>query len=335
MVNDPAFGGAASNRALNRKEVLSNMLRYIGKRILMLIPIILGISLIILVLIELTPGDPAVQVMGLTATEEELESFRIAHGLRDPFIVRYIRFIWNALQGNLGESYRNYRPVLDEILERFPYTVTLAVLSMLLSVVIGIPIGIVAAINQYSWKDNAAIILSLFCVSLPAFWFSLVLVQIFNVKLGWLPGSGITSWKGWILPTVGMALGFIATIARQTRSNMLEVIRQDFVTTVRAKGQKESVVIFHHALKNAIIPVIAVVGSQFGASLGGAMVSEVIFSIPGTGQYLLSALQNRDYPVIQGGVLFLSIVFSLVILLIDIIYAIVDPRIRSQYGGEQ
>ncbi len=311
------------------------MLRYIGKRILMLIPIVLGISLIILLLIDLTPGDPAVQVMGPTATEEELESFRVAHGLNDPFFVRYLRFLWNALRGNLGESYRNYRPVLDEILERFPYTVTLAVLSMVLSVVIGIPLGIFAAINQYSWKDNAAIILSLFCVSLPAFWFSLVLVQIFNVKLGWLPGSGIETWKGWVLPTVGMALGFIATIARQTRSNMLEVIRQDFITTARAKGQKESFVIFRHALKNAVIPVIAVVGSQFGASLGGAMVSEMIFSIPGTGQYLLKALQNRDYPVIQGGVLFLSVVFSVVILLIDIIYAIVDPRIRSQYGGKK
>lgn len=311
------------------------MLKYIIKRILMLIPIILGISLIILILIDLTPGDPAVQVMGLTATEEELESFREAHGLNDPFIVRYFNFLKDAARGDLGESYRNYRPVLDEILQRFPYTVTLAILSMVLSVIIGIPIGIFAAINQYSWKDNIAIVLSLFCVSLPSFWFSLVLVQIFNVKLGWLPGSGIETWKGWILPALGMALGFIATIARQTRSNMLEVIRQDFITTARAKGQKEKLVIFRHALKNAVIPVITVVGSQFGASLSGAMVSEVIFSIPGTGQYLLSALQNRDYPVIQGGVLFLSVVFSLVILLIDIIYAIIDPRIRSQYGGKK
>jgi peptide/nickel transport system permease protein len=216
------------------------MLKYIIKRILMLIPIILGISLIILILIDLTPGDPAVQVMGLTATEEELESFREAHGLNDPFIVRYFNFLKDAARGDLGESYRNYRPVLDEILQRFPYTVTLAILSMVLSVIIGIPIGIFAAINQYSWKDNIAIVLSLFCVSLPSFWFSLVLVQIFNVKLGWLPGSGIETWKGWILPALGMALGFIATIARQTRSNMLEVIRQDFITTARAKGQKKS-----------------------------------------------------------------------------------------------
>lgn len=310
------------------------MLRYILKRILMLIPIILGISLIILVLIDLTPGDPAVQVMGLTATEEELESFREAHGLNDPFVVRYFNFLKDALRGDLGQSYRNYRPVLDEILQRFPYTATLAVLSMILSVILGIPIGIFAAINQYSWKDNIAIVLSLFCVSLPSFWFSLVLVQIFNVKLGWLPGSGIETWKGWVLPSLGLALGFIATIARQTRSNMLEVIRQDFITTARAKGQKENYVIFRHALKNAVIPVITVVGSQFGASLSGAMVSEVIFSIPGTGQYLLSALQNRDYPVIQGGVLFLSVVFSLVILIIDVIYALIDPRIRSQYGGK-
>jgi len=311
------------------------MLRYIGKRILLMIPIMLGISLIIMVLIELTPGDPARQVMGLTATEEELETFRVAHGLNDPFFVRYVRFIVTAAKGDLGTSYRNYRPVLAEISARFPYTVTLAVLSMVLSVVIGIPLGIYAALSQYTWKDTVMIIIALFCVSLPSFWFSLELVQIFNVRLRLLPGSGVEDWKGWVLPTLSMALGFIATIARQTRSNMLEVIRQDYITTARAKGLGEKIVIYRHALKNAVIPVITVVGSQFGASLGGAMVSEMIFSIPGTGQYLLSALQNRDYPVIQGGVLFLSIVFSLVILLIDILYALIDPRIRSQYGGKK
>lgn len=311
------------------------MLRYIGKRLLMLIPILLGISLIIMLLIEITPGDPARQVMGMTATEEELESFREAHGLNDPFLVRYVRFLADAVQGDLGESYRNYRPVWDEICARFPYTLLLTVLSMILSVLLGIPLGVYAAVNQNTWKDNVAIVVSLFCVSLPAFWFSLVLVQVFSVKLGWFPGSGIEEWSGWVLPTVALALGYIATIARQTRSNMLEVIRQDYITTARAKGQTERVVTYRHALKNAVIPVITVVGSQFGASLSGSLISEVIFSIPGVGQYLLSALQNRDYPVIQGGVLFLSVVFSLVILAVDILYALIDPRIRSQYSKKK
>lgn len=311
------------------------MLRYIGKRLLMMIPIILGISLIVLILIDLTPGDPARQVMGFSATEEELEEFREVNGLNDPFVIRYFTFIGNALKGDLGTSYTNHRTVWSEIGARFPYTLLLAVLSMLLSLVVGIPLGIYAAVHQYSWKDNAAIFISLFCVSMPSFWFSLILVQIFAVKLNVLPATGIETWKGWVLPVISLALGYTATIARQTRSDMLEVIRQDYITTARAKGQTEKKVLFRHALKNALIPVITITGTMFGSSLSGSLIAEVIFSIPGVGQYTLTALQNRDYPVIQGSVLFLSVVFSLVILLIDIIFAFVDPRIRSQYSRKK
>ena len=173
------------------------MLRYIGKRLLMMIPIILGISLIVLILIDLTPGDPARQVMGFSATEEQLEEFREIHGLNDPFLVRYFNFLWDALRGDLGTSYINHRTVWAEILARFPYTLALTVISMAFSLLIGIPLGIFAATHQYSWKDNAAIIVSLFCVSMPSFWFSLILVQIFSVKLGLLPGTGVETWKGW------------------------------------------------------------------------------------------------------------------------------------------
>ena len=307
------------------------MLRYIGKRLLLMIPIILGISLIVQILIDLTPGDPARQIMGFSATEEQLDEFREVNGLNDPFIVRYARFLFNAVKGDLGSSYVNHRTVWAELVARFPYTLFLAVASMALSLIVGIPLGIFAATHQYSWKDNAAIFVSLFCVSMPSFWFSLILVQFFSVKLKILPGTGIETWKGWILPVVSLALGYTATIARQTRSDMLEVIRQDYIVTARAKGQTEQKVLFRHALKNALIPVITIAGTMFGASLSGSLIAEVIFSIPGVGQYTLSALQNRDYPVIQGSVLFLSVVFSLVILLIDIIFAFVDPRIRSQY----
>lgn len=311
------------------------MLRYIGKRLLMMIPIILGISLIVLILIDLTPGDPARQVMGFSATEAELEEFREVNGLNDPFLKRYVDFLWDAVRGDLGTSYTNHRTVWSELGARFPYTFLLAVLSMALSLVVGIPIGIYAAVHQYSWKDNAAIFGSLFCVSMPSFWFSLILVQIFSVKLGWLPGTGIETWKGWVLPVISLALGYTATIARQTRSDMLEVIRQDYIVTARAKGQSEKKVLFRHALKNALIPVITISGTMFGSSLSGSLIAEVIFSIPGVGQYTLTALQNRDYPVIQGSVLFLSVVFSIVILLIDIIFAFVDPRIRSQYSRKR
>jgi peptide/nickel transport system permease protein len=308
------------------------MLRYIGKRLLMMIPIILGISLIVLILIDLTPGDPARQVLGFSATEEQLDEFREVNGLSDPFPVRYFNFLYNAVQGDLGTSYVNHRTVWSELAARFPYTLFLTVASMVASLVVGIPLGIFAATHQYSWKDNAAIFISLFCVSMPSFWFSLILVQFFSVKLGWLPGTGIETWKGWILPAVSLALGYTATIARQTRSDMLEVIRQDFIVTARAKGQTERKVLFRHALKNALIPVITIAGTMFGASLSGALIAEVIFSIPGVGQYTLSALQNRDYPVIQGCVLFLSVIFSVVILLIDVIFAFIDPRIRSQFA---
>ncbi len=311
------------------------MLRYIGKRLLMMIPIILGISLIILIMIDLTPGDPARQVMGFSASEEQLNEFREINGLNDPFIVRYGRFLFNSLRGDLGTSYINHRTVWSELHVRFPYTLFLAVVSMALSLLVGIPLGIFAATHQYSWKDNAAIVLSLFCVSMPSFWFSLILVQLFFVKWRLLPGTGIETWKGWILPVVSLALGYTATIARQTRSDMLEVIRQDFIVTARAKGQSEKKVLYHHALRNALIPVITIAGTMFGSSLSGSLIAEVIFSIPGVGQYTLTALKNRDYPVIQGSVLFLSVVFSLVILIVDIIYAVIDPRIRSQYSRKR
>ena len=201
----------------------------------------------------------------------------------------------------------------------------------MLSIIIGIPLGVYAATNQYSWKDNLAIIASLFCVSMPAFWFALLLIQLFAVKHRILPMAGIEQWQGWILPVVSLALGYASVIARQMRSNMLEVIRQDYIITARAKGLSEHKVLYRHALKNALIPVIMTVGSMFGMSLGGALISEVIFSIPGLGNYTLTGLVNRDYPVIQGSVLFLSALFSIVILLIDIVFAFIDPRIRSQY----
>lgn len=311
------------------------MLRFIAKRLLMLIPIMLGITLIVLIFITITPGDPVRLMGGDSLTEEEMEAIRVDLGLRDPFIVRYFNYLKDVFRGDFGISYRTHRPVLDEMLLRFPYTLLLVSISMLLSLAVGIPLGIYAATHQYSWKDNATIFASLFCVSMPNFWFALLLVQFFAVKLRILPTAGVDNWKGWVLPVITMALAYIASIARQTRSNMLEVIRQDYITTARAKGVPEGKVRYRHALKNAIIPVIMIIGQTFGRALGGSLVFEVIFSIPGLGAYTLSALQNRDYPVIQSSVLILSVLFAIVLLIVDVLFALVDPRIRSQYSSKK
>jgi peptide/nickel transport system permease protein len=311
------------------------MLRFIINRLLLLIPTMLGITLIVLFFITITPGDPVRAMAGDQLSEEEMEELRVSMGLKDPFFVRYVKYIKNVLKGDFGTSYRTKRAVLDEIQQRFPYTLFLVSVSMLLSIGIGIPLGIYAATHQYSWKDNAAIVASLFCVSMPNFWFALMLVQLFCVKWRLFPTAGVDTWKGWGLPAIAGALSHAATIARQTRSNMLEVIRQDYITTARAKGLSERVVRYKHALKNAVIPVIMIAGSTFGLALGGSMIFEVVFSIPGLGAYTISALQNRDYPVIQGSVLIMSTILALVLLIVDVIFAIVDPRIRSQYSGRR
>jgi peptide/nickel transport system permease protein len=304
---------------------------YIVKRLLMLIPVLLGISLVVLLLIDITPGDPARMMLGTQATEEKVQQVREDLGLNDPLPVRYARFIWDVLHGDFGTSYMTGRPVVDEMMQRFPYTLLLVTISLILSILFGIPLGVYAATHQYSWKDNAAMFVSLFCVSMPSFWFALMMIRFFGVNLRWLPLSGVSNWKGWILPCVSMALGLTAIIARQTRSNLLEVIRQDYITTARAKGLSEGRVIYRHALKNALIPIIMIIGGIFGSLLGGALISEVIFSIPGLGQYTMTGLANRDYPVIQGSVLILSTLFAIIILIVDVIFALVDPRIRSQY----
>ena len=307
------------------------MAKYILKRLLMLIPVLLGISFVVLILIDITPGDPARILLGAQASEEQVEELREEMGLNESIPVRYIKFVWSAVQGDFGNSYVSNLSVFDEIMMRFPYTLFLVTLSLALAILLGIPLGIYAATHQFTWKDNAAMFIALFCVSMPNFWFALILARQFAVELRWFPLSGVENWKSWILPCVSLALGLMAVIARQMRSDMLEVIRQDYITTARAKGLPENKVIYRHGLKNAMIPVLMVIGGVFGVSLGGSLIAEVIFSLPGLGQYTLTGLGNRDYPVIQGSVLFISTMFALVILLVDVIFAFIDPRIRSQY----
>ncbi len=310
------------------------MLRFIGKRLLILIPTLLAITIVVQLFIIITPGDPARMMAGTQAPQEEIDALREEMGLNESFVVRYLNYMKSIFQGDFGISYRTKAPVMREIMKRFPYTLLLVFVSMAIALAMGIPTGIYAATHQYSWKDNLSIFLSLFCVSMPAFWFALLLIKYLCVKWRLLPVAGVDTWKGWILPCFTTALCYAASIARQMRSNMLEVIRQDYITTARAKGQTERKVLYGHALQNAIIPIIMTVGSTFGMAMGGSLVTEVIFGIPGLGSYTIDALNSRDYPVIQTNVLFLSALFCIILLLTDIAFGIADPKIREQYTGK-
>lgn len=307
------------------------MIRYVIKRLLWLIPVLLCVSFLIMVIMEFSPGDPAKIMLGIDATEENIAQLNEELGLNDPFLVRYARFVVNAFRFEFGNSYISGVSIRDEILFRIPFTLSIALVSLAISVVIGIPLGVIAATHQYSLRDNLTMLAALFFVSMPNFWFALMMIALFSLRLGWLPSMGVETMKGYVIPCVSVALGTTASIARQTRSSMLEVIRQDYITTARAKGQTEAKVIYGHALQNAMMPVITVIGSRFAGALAGSMVVESIFSIPGMGNYLINAINSRDYAVVQAGVFVIALWFGLCMLGMDLIYAWTDPRILSQY----
>lgn len=307
------------------------MWRYILKRVLWLIPSLLAVAFIICFLSVLTPGEPARIILGNDATNEDIAQFNHKMGLDKPFLEQYADFIKGILHGDLGTSYVTGNSITEEIKIRFPYTIRLASIGVLMSVLIGVPLGVFAATHQYTWKDSTAIFLSLFCVSMPSFWFALMLVQLLSKQLGLLPSMGVEHWYSYILPCLTVCVAEAASLARQTRSSMLEVIRQDYITTARAKGVKESRVIYKHALKNALMPVITLVATSLAASMGGAIVAETIFSIPGMGSYVVRAVNQRDFGVVRGTVVFLAFIFAICMMIIDLGYAFVDPRIRSQY----
>ncbi|WP_353893096.1 nickel ABC transporter permease [Proteinivorax hydrogeniformans] len=308
------------------------MFRYIGRRLLLLIPVLLGVSFIVFSLMYIAPGCPAAISLGEQATSREIEQLKEQMGLNDPFIVQYGRFISDiAIHQDLGRSYNTNAPVVDEIIGRFPTTLTLAASGVLVAVAIGIPVGIISATKQYSLFDNVAMVFALIGVSMPNFWQGLLLILLFAVGLGVLPSSGYTTPMHMILPAITIGTSSAAMITRMTRSSMLEVIKQDYIRTARAKGQKESVVIYKHALKNALIPVVTVVGLQFGYLLGGAVLTERVFSINGIGGLMIASISTRDYPLVQGAVLFIAVTFCIINLLVDILYAYIDPRIKSQY----
>lgn len=309
------------------------MAKYIAKRLLLLIPVVLGVSFLIFVIMSFTPGDPAVIILGENATAEQVAILREDLGLNDPLIVRFLNYIKGIVtQFDFGTSYINRRPVRDEILQRFGYTLKIASFSMVFSLGIGVPLGIIAALNRNTWKDNLSTTVALFGMSMPTFWFGLMLSIIFALKLRWLPPSGVGGIKNYIMPCLSVSMPGIAGMARQTRSSMLEVIRADYITTARAKGQTERVITYKHALRNALIPVVTQAGAIFGLLMCGTLVAETVFTIPGLGTYMVTAIKSRDYPAIQGAVIMVSIAFSVVMLLVDLLYAAVDPRIKDQFS---
>ncbi len=310
---------------------------YILRRLLAAIPVLLGATFLAFLILYLSPGDPARLVAGEQAFEEDVRHIRHALGLDRPFLVQYARFLGNVLTGELGRSIRTGRLVRDEIGARFPYTLELALTSLILSIGIGVAAGIAAAVRPNSTYDYGATLGALAGISTPTFWLGLLLMLTFSYYLGWLPASGrggpvwtLAGIESMIMPAIALGLPSAAIIARLTRSSLLEVLRQDYIRTARSKGLIERLVVVRHALRNALIPVITVVGLRLGALLGGAVITEQVFAWPGIGTLIVTAIATRDYPVVQGTMLIASFVFVTVNLTVDLLYALVDPRIKYE-----
>ena len=308
--------------------------RYVLRRLLQMIPVILGVTILIFTIMYFIPGDPVRLMLGAEPTPAQIEAKRQELGLNDPYVVRLGKYVEGiVLHFDFGDSWVYHTPVTKELLQRFPRTLTIALICMLLQVFVGTPLGIIAAVNRNSWGDRLSMFIALFGVSMPNFWIALMLVLFFSVKLGWLPPFGMDGLKYYILPCVANAFPGIATQARQTRSSMLEVIRSDYITTARAKGMSEARILLKHALPNALLPVITVIGNGMGMMLAGTVVIEMIFAIPGVGWYLVGAINNRDINVVQSSVIFLAIAFALIMLLVDLAYAFIDPRVKAQFSS--
>jgi peptide/nickel transport system permease protein len=311
------------------------MALYILRRVGLMIPVILGILLIVFAINRMS-GDPVVMLLGGEATEEEYAQERHRLGLDEPLPVQFFQYVKGiVIQFDLGTSFVSRRPVSEQIIVRLPTTLALVMISLLISSVVGVSLGVASALNQNTKIDYILTVSALIVASLPSFWFALMLILIFSVNLGILPATGLETWKSWILPCIVLGLGPVSNLCRTARSSMLEVIRQDFIRTAKSKGISDNKVIFKHALKNALFPVITVFGIIASFSIGGQVVVETIFTIPGIGAYMMEAILNRDYPVVQGTVVVLSLMICVINLLVDIAYGFADPRIRMRYSNRR
>lgn len=308
------------------------MIKYLIRRLLAVIPVMLGVTFILFSLLYVTPGDPARLAMGEEATEESLNEFRKEHGLDRTFLVRYAIFVYNAaVKQDLGHSYGTRRPVATEIAATLPTTLHLASGAVIFATVLGMTFGVICAIKQYSIFDNVTMVVAMLGISIPTFYLGILSVIFFSVWLKWVPSSGFDTLSQRILPWITLSSTSLSVIARMTRSSMLEVIRSDYIRTARAKGQKESVIILKHALLNALIPIITIVGIQFGHLLGGSVLTESVFSISGLGRLAVEGIKARDAPIVQGVVLCVATAYVFINLIVDLLYAWVDPRLRTRY----
>jgi peptide/nickel transport system permease protein len=304
------------------------MIVYTIRRLLTLIPVLLCVTFLTFAIIQVTPGDPVVLMLGKYATPERVAEMREQLGLNDPMIVQYVRYVWNAAYGDLGKSFRGQIPVLKDILTRFPSTLELTVSAMAVSIVVGVPTGILAATSRRKWIERLIMGTSIIGISIPNFWLAVILVIVFGVTLKWVPVTTNEGLRSLILPTIALAVYPSAVLARLTRSSILEVIREDYIRTARAKGITDRAVTWVHMMRNALIPVVTVIGLQFAGLLGGAVFTESVFARSGLGRFAVNAIAARDYPQIQGMVLFTALVYVLLNLAVDLLYGYLDPRIR-------
>lgn len=308
------------------------MTRYLVQRLILAVPVLLGVSIVVFLMLHLLPGDPALAMLAGQSgiTSEDVDRIRRQLGLDQPLPVQYLTYIGRVLHGDFGESVHSHRPVLEMIAEQAGATIQLAVAAMVIAVTMGIVLGTISALRQNTWVDTLSMLIALFGVSMPSFWFGLILIYIFSLQLGWLPVTGQGGWQRLVLPAIALGMDFSAITARLVRANLLEVLRQDYILTARAKGLRNQAVIARHALRNAMIPVLTIIGLQLGNLLGGAVVIETVFAREGIGRLAVTAILSKDFPLVQGIVLVAAVVYVSINLLIDLSYATLDPRIR--YG---
>lgn len=307
------------------------MVKYIIKRILMMIPVLIGVTILLFFIQAMTPGDPAVQVLGESTPEEQLQEWRVEHDLDKPIIVQYVEYMKDIiLHGDFGDSYRTGKPITGDLMARLPITLYVALLSMVVAVGIGLPLGIVSALHRGKWIDSATRILGMLGVSMPNFWFALLLIILFALNLGWFPVSGSYGPIYYVLPVATLGILNAASIMRYTRSSVLDNVQADFVRTARAKGQKESKVVLHHILGNSMIPITTCIGQFLIGAMAGVVVIEQIFALPGLGTLMINAVNQRDYPQLRGCIILVAVSTALINLLMDIAYAFIDPRIRAR-----
>ncbi|MGI6661858.1 MAG: ABC transporter permease [Bacillota bacterium] len=309
------------------------MHRYILKRLLLVVPTMLSVIILVFTIMAVTPGDPGRMILGSSAPQSAVDALNREFGLHEPFLTRLGKYLWNVLtRFDFGESWRTRQSVFKEIKVRFPITLRLSVLAIMGQVLIGIPLGIIAAVKQYSTTDFFATVFAMMMGAVPGFWLGLMLMLLFGVKLALLPTAGLSTAAHYVLPVLTMALPGGSGLLKITRSTMLDCIRQDYVRTARAKGAAEKAVILHHALRNALLPIVTVVGINFAFSLGGSVVIENVFSIPGIGAILVDSIKKKDVPQVMAIVIIFSVTYCLVMVLVDIVYALLDPRVKAQYA---